>query len=88
LLVRAGFDTERDEMPDSGFAFAVYVGIGVLVAVAIFAAAFWFANAARKGSMRFARRQRSARNDERDPGRTDERSRTLADETKGLRADE
>ncbi len=56
----------------SDVALAVYAGIGVVVAVVVLAAAFRFANAAKKGSMRFARRQRSAHAKEHEPERAHE----------------
>lgn len=52
--------------------FAVYAGIGVLVAIAILVSPLWFANAAKKGNVRFGRKQhRSDPTREKDSARTE-----------------
>jgi len=39
----------------------IYAGLGLLVTIVIFAGAFWFANAAKRGNMQLKwRRRRSA----------------------------
>lgn len=45
-------------MSDTAVSMAVYAGLGLIVAVVIFIGALWFANAAKKGSLRFKWRQR------------------------------
>ncbi|MFO7288060.1 MAG: hypothetical protein LOD94_02545 [Gammaproteobacteria bacterium] len=52
-------------MSDSAVALAIYAGIGLLVAVVIFVTALRLANAAKRGNVRFARRQRAERDDAR-----------------------
>ena len=46
-------------MSDTTIAVAIYAGLGLLIALAIFAGALWFANAARCGNMRLKRRRRA-----------------------------
>lgn len=45
-------------MSDSALTIALYTGGGLLAVVIIFLGALWFANAAKKGSMRFKWAQR------------------------------
>jgi len=56
-------------MSDSAVALAIYAGIGLVVAIVIFATALRLANAAKRGNVRFARRQRAESDDERRRGR-------------------
>lgn len=52
-------------MSDTAVTIMIYAGLGLLVAIVIFAGAFWFANAAKRGNMQFKwRRRRSAAPDE------------------------
>jgi hypothetical protein len=45
-------------MSETAVTIAIYVGLGLLVAVVIFAGALWFANAAKRGNMQFKWRRR------------------------------
>ena len=45
-------------MSETAVAVALYAGLGLLVALVIFAGALWFANAARRGNMEFKGRRR------------------------------
>jgi len=63
-------------MSETAVSVAIYAGLGLLVAIAIFAGAFWFANAAKRGNMQFKwRRRRTAAREQqasRPPARTTE----------------
>lgn len=48
-------------MSETAVTVAIYTGVGLLLAAAIFAGAFWFANAAKKGNLRFKWAQRRVR---------------------------
>ncbi|HEX6993485.1 MAG TPA: hypothetical protein VF339_04985 [Gammaproteobacteria bacterium] len=52
-------------MSESAVAIAIYAGLGLLVAVVIFAGALWLANAARRGNieLKWRRRRRAAHDD-------------------------
>jgi hypothetical protein len=45
-------------MSDTTVTFMLYTGLGLVVAILIFAGAFWFATAAKKGNVQFKWRQR------------------------------
>ena len=45
-------------MSETAVSIAIYAGLGLGVAVLIFAGALWFANAAKKGNLRFKWTQR------------------------------
>jgi hypothetical protein len=51
-------------MPEVVVTIAIYAGLGLLVALVIFAGALWFANAAKRGNMRFKWRRRSSKANE------------------------
>ena len=52
-------------MSETAVTIAIYAGLGLLVAIVIFAGALWFANAAKRGNMQFKwRRRRSAAREE------------------------
>jgi len=52
-------------MSETAVAIAIYAGLGLLIAVVIFAGALWFANAAKRGNIEFKwrRRRRAAHED-------------------------
>lgn len=53
-------------MSETAVSIAIYAGLGLIVALVIFAGALWFANAARRGNMQFKwRRRQSAAQEER-----------------------
>lgn len=45
-------------MSETAVTIAIYSGLGLIIAVVIFAGAFWFANAAKRGNLQFKWRQR------------------------------
>lgn len=63
-------------MSETAVSVAIYAGLGLLVAIVIFAGAFWFANAAKRGNMQFKWRRRAA-------AREDRRGRPHAGTTEG-----
>lgn len=56
-------------MSEGAVTILIYTGAGLLAVVAIFLGALWFANAAKKGNLRFrwAQRRRVTEGTERDP---------------------
>lgn len=44
-------------MSETAVTILIYAGLGLVVAIAIFAGALWFANRAKRGNLRFKRMQ-------------------------------